>query len=82
MMNSLGPMALADPPLGTHKVDDPDDRSLLALAEAAWVNHLVARDRQAGLLTRQRIEEAQILTAAALFDMIGTLRIGKWPAQL
>jgi predicted nucleic acid-binding protein len=68
MVNVLSAMVLADPPLGTHEAADPDDRCLLALAETARAKHPVTGDRRAGLLTRRRLAEAQILIAAGFLD--------------
>ena len=48
-----------------HDILDPDDAWLLSLAEAARADFLVTGDKRAGLLSRERIGTARILTAAA-----------------
>ena len=47
-----------------------DDAWLLALADAAHVDHLVTGDKRSGLLARRRIGTASILAATAFCKLV------------
>lgn len=66
LVNALHALALPDPPLGGHELDDPNDVWMLALAQASGAQWLVTGDRRSGLLARKRIGEARIVTAVTV----------------
>lgn len=65
VVNRLEAVMLPEPARLDHRLADPDDAWLLALAVAADARFLVTGDRRAGLLALGRIGNARILTANA-----------------
>lgn len=65
VVNRLEDVMLPEPAPLDHRLADPDDAWLLALAVAADARFLVTGDRRAGLLALGRIGNACILTANA-----------------
>jgi uncharacterized protein len=64
IVNDLQGALLIDGPSRDHEAADPHDAWLLDLAAAARADYLVTGDKRAGLLTRTRVGNARILTAA------------------
>ena len=63
MINRLKAAIVVDDLSAEHEATDPHDSRLLALAVAAKADYLVTGDKRAGLLSRERIGTARILTA-------------------
>jgi putative PIN family toxin of toxin-antitoxin system len=63
MVNRLKGAILVDGLSDEHEAADPHDSWLLALAHKAGADYLVTGDKRAGLLSRERIGTARILTA-------------------
>jgi putative PIN family toxin of toxin-antitoxin system len=70
MVNDLQGALLIDGPPGDHEAADPHDTWLLGLADVARADYLVTGDKRAGLLSRIRVGNARILTAAAFCRIV------------
>jgi uncharacterized protein len=53
-----------------HTADDPFDSYLLDLANCVGANYLVTGDKESGLLKRQRIGRASIVTASSFCEKV------------
>jgi predicted nucleic acid-binding protein len=71
MINHLHRAVVVDrvPPL--HEADDPNDSWLLSLADIGKADFLVTGDKKAGILSRERIARAQIVTATTFSKCFG-----------
>jgi len=65
MGNRVRGAILVDGLTDEYEATDPHDSWLLALAHQGGADYLVTGDKRAGLLSRERIRSARILTAAA-----------------
>ena len=70
MLNNLQGATMLERLPGGYEAADPDDAWLLALADAAHVDHLVTGDKRSGLLARRRIGTASILAATAFCKLV------------
>jgi uncharacterized protein len=68
MVNDLQGALVVDGLSPGHEAADPHDTWLLALADAARADYLLTGDKRAGLLSRERVGVARILTAAAFCE--------------
>ena len=65
LINRLRASRMIHPLVKLHSALDPSDSFLLDLAEVSNADYLVTGDRRSGLLERQRVGRAAILTAKA-----------------
>lgn len=68
LINFLKRTTAIVPVSARHEIYDPRDAYLLDLAKAADADYLVTGDKRAGLLQRETIGRARILTAAAFCE--------------
>lgn len=70
LLNSLQGAVIIDRLPGGYEAEDPLDAWLLALADVARADYLVTGDKRSGLLARQRVGRARIVSAAGFCEVL------------
>lgn len=64
MLNNMQKSKVIDSLPDCYETADPDDAWLLALADKSQAHYLVTGDKRAGILSRGKVGQTQIVTAA------------------
>jgi len=70
MLNNLQKATVIDSLPDGHEAADPNDAWLLALADKSQAHYLVTGDKRAGILSRGKLGQTQIVTASTFCDKV------------
>jgi putative PIN family toxin of toxin-antitoxin system len=70
MINNMQKATVIDSLPDDYETADPNDAWSLALADAAQAHYLVTGDKRAGILSRGKVGQTQIVTASTFCDRV------------